>query len=138
MLLARHSRSGCTPSRWWANNQPVRPNPVCTSSRISSDPLAWHSVLHGAANSPSCGGMHAAFALHDFEDHGGGVRRRALLPAIYDVVIGDVSHRREQQRRKRIAVGFLPGQAERAQRPAVEAAHRGDKSAAPGADRRRS
>ena len=36
--LARVMRSGCRPSAWCMNQEPVRPMPVCTSSRANSAP----------------------------------------------------------------------------------------------------
>ena len=36
--------SGVTPSCWWPNHMPVRPTPVCTSSKISSVPVSSHSL----------------------------------------------------------------------------------------------
>jgi hypothetical protein len=40
--------SGVTPSRWHANIVPVRPTPVCASSRISSIPRSSHLRLSAA------------------------------------------------------------------------------------------
>ena len=42
--LARHIMSGCTFSCSQANILPVRPIPVCTSSKISSAPNSSHSL----------------------------------------------------------------------------------------------
>ena len=36
--FASVTTSGTTPAAWWANQRPVRPIPVCTSSRTSSAP----------------------------------------------------------------------------------------------------
>ena len=36
--LASVTTSGTTPTVWWANQAPVRPMPVCTSSSTSSAP----------------------------------------------------------------------------------------------------
>ena len=41
--LAMVTTSGTTPRRWWANQAPHRPRPVCTSSTMKSTPRSSHS-----------------------------------------------------------------------------------------------
>ena len=45
--LASVTTSGTTPTPWWANQAPVRPMPVCTSSSTSSAPRS--AVISRAA-----------------------------------------------------------------------------------------
>ena len=41
--LAAARMSGSIPAHWWANIFPVRPTPVCTSSRMRSTPCRSHN-----------------------------------------------------------------------------------------------
>ena len=41
--LAMVTTSGTTPSRWWANQAPQRPSPVCTSSTMNRTPRSSQS-----------------------------------------------------------------------------------------------
>ena len=41
--LASVITSGATSSCWWPNHLPVRPTPVCTSSKIRIVPVSSHS-----------------------------------------------------------------------------------------------
>ena len=63
--------SGVTDACSQANMRPVRPNPVNTSSAMSSVPCASHSRLH-AGQEFRRPDDHAARALqHRLDDHGG-------------------------------------------------------------------
>ena len=44
IALPRHIRSGCRSHSSAAKSRPVRPNPVLTSSRHSSQPYSWQSA----------------------------------------------------------------------------------------------
>ena len=46
--LAELMMSGVTPSHSWAQSLPVRPMPVCTSSRQKRAPAAWASLRASA------------------------------------------------------------------------------------------
>ncbi len=61
--------SGCTPACWKPNQRPVRPSPVCTSSRIRRIPRSSQSARTPRRYSTDAG-LHAALALHRLEQHG--------------------------------------------------------------------
>ena len=123
--LASVMTSGCTPSAWCANQEPVRPMPVCTSS--SGEQRA--GVRGGRARPPP--GSRAARA------------RTPPSPSIGSsstiaVCVGDRRRRARRRRRtarsctppgsgaKAVGLGRLPGERQRAHRPAVEGALGGD------------
>ena len=103
---------------WWANQRPVRPMPVWTSSSQSSapcsvgDPAGGGEVAVGRDDD-------AGLALDRLEHDGGGLvgdgGRESGGVAVRDE--GDVAG----QRLERLAVGRLAGQRERAHGAAVEA-----------------
>ena len=108
---------------WWANQAPVRPMPVCTSSSQSSAPCS-RGDLAGGGEVAVGRHDHAGLALDRLEDDRGGLvgdggrERRGV--AVRDE--GDVAG----QRLERLAVGRLGGQRERAHGAAVEGALGGD------------
>ncbi len=73
--------SGVTPRRLWANRSPVRPMPVCTSSKISSRPLVVAELAQRLEE-----GMrrcaHAAFALQRLDQDAGGLRADRFLDGV--------------------------------------------------------
>ena len=73
--LASVTRSGSTPSCSKAKNVPVRPTPVCTSSKTSSAPSSSASS-RAAARNPGSSGMDAALAQHRLEQDQRRCRRR--------------------------------------------------------------
>ena len=72
--LAEVRMSGVT-SCSYAKSVPVRPMPVCTSSRISNAP-ARSQIVAQRAQVAVGRNDHAAFADDRLDEHGGGLRRR--------------------------------------------------------------
>ena len=64
--------SGAMPACSIANQRPVRPNPVWISSTISSAPRS-RQTRSAARRKSGCAEVDAALALHDFENHRGGL-----------------------------------------------------------------
>ena len=110
-----------------ANHSPVRPMPVCTSSRTSSAPVA-SQISRRPRGSPG-GADDAALALHRLEHDRGASRRRP--PQRRDVAVRHEAHVGGAAARTAPLRG-LAGQRERADRAAVEGALGGDDSAAGG------
>ena len=74
IALPRHIRSGWRSQSSAANIRPVRPNPVFTSSRQSSQPYSSQSSRN-AVQKPAGGTTHTAGAEHRLDHHTGHLRR---------------------------------------------------------------
>ena len=130
--LAIVTTSGTTPRRWWANQAPQRPRPVCTSSTMKriaalvAEPADALEVLGGR-------GVHPALALHRLEQHGGDRRVERRLERV-EVVPGDVAEALGE-RLERLVLGRLPGGVQGGEGAAVEGAEGADHHvAAPAAE----
>ena len=115
--FASVTTSGTIPAAWWANQAPVRPMPVCTSSSTSSAPRA--AVISRAAAQVALGRHDHAGLAEDRLEHDrrgvgvdGGVQRG-------DVAVGHVRHP-GRQRLERRPLGLLAGERQRAHGAAVE------------------
>ena len=113
--FASATRSGRTPSCSKAKNEPVRPTPVCTSSK----PRSGESSAAAATNSGSSGTTPPSPRI-------GSRRIRPTSSSTeatqrVDVVRRHEAHARDE-RRERLALRGLTGDRERAEGPAVEAA----------------
>ena len=111
--------SGATPKCWKPNHLPVRPKPVCTSSTMNSSPRSSHS-RRTAWKYSAVGGVHAALALHGFEQHGGDRRVERRLERV-DVVPRHVAEALGQ-RLERLVLLRLAGGVQRGERAPVERA----------------
>ena len=105
------------PSCWWAKNVPVRPIPVCTSSRTSRAPCSGGDVAGG--REVAIGRDDDTALPHDrLQEHRGGVvadrSDQGIGVAVWHV--RDVTG----QRCKRRLLGRLTGQGQRTHRPAME------------------
>ena len=119
------------PSVWCANQAPVRPMPVCTSSRTSSAPCCA-----GDLRGPPPGSRPAAGRRRPRPASARARRRRSTSPTA-DRSAGSSPYGTKVtpagQRLERRALRRLAGQGERAHRAAVEAALGGDHRRAAGA-----
>ena len=105
MPLPRHSRSGRSPHCSDANSVPVRPNPVATSSQISSTSCSRHAAPRPAR---PLGGRRAACRPRPARAARRSPRRaptraRATIAAARVEAVGVVERRRAQHREARAA-----------------------------------
>ena len=105
------------------NHRPVRPNPVCTSSRISNASRSSHNLTHGP-HVFRRGRVHATFALYRLEHH----RRDALVEGAAERVDVVEEHLAETFRQRLEGLLFLrlAGGRQRGERAPVERSVRGE------------
>ena len=109
-----------------AKNAPLRPTPVCTSSKISSAPCSSASA-RASASDLGRERVDAALALHRLEQD-----RRGVGPDVLGERLGRREARAGDERLERRALRGLPGDRERAERAPVERAVERDDLAAAG------
>ena len=114
--LASVTRSGRTPSCSKAKNDPVRPTPVCTSSKQSrGGELSCRAATNSALERD-----HAAFAEDRLEQDQADLVVDGARTSASTSFGGDEAHA-GHERGERRSLRRLPGHRERAERPAVEA-----------------
>ena len=128
----RVTTSGRTPSASQARKVPVRPRPVCTSSRHEQGP-AVGAELRGAREVPGRRHAHAALPLDRLEQHGADVAGDGGLER-GEVAVGDVAEAGDE-RFEALPVLRLPRGGQRGERAAVEGGLRADDDVAGGAVR---
>jgi hypothetical protein len=124
MPLATAMMSGSMPAHSWANSIPVRPMPVCTSSRISRIPCSSHASRKPRRHWSGTGRMPPSPWIGSMSTAAQSVARDGLVERL--VVAERRPDRNPRLGAEALEIGLVTAGSDGGQRSAVKGAFKGD------------